>query len=319
MEMKNSNTTPGTPESNLVLVEVNGQTLTANDLNDRVEARLSQQADALKPEQVAQAIGSLRAATLHDFITATLLEGEAAARDVVPPAGELEKAMADVAGRLPAGVNLKEALSMGGVSLDDFKERLNKELRVRAMVDQELVKAPPATEEEAATFYKEQQAALETPDMVTARHILVMSDEHDDEKTKAAQRAKIDGIRGQLVGGADFETLAKEHSECPSGKEGGSLGSFGRGQMVKPFEDAAFSQAVNEIGPVVETPFGYHLVQVTGKQGGTIRPYAECKQVILDHLNKINRHRVFMALIEALKAKAVIRLDPSVEAELAKA
>lgn len=84
---------------------------------------------------------------------------------------------------------------------------------------------------------------------------------------KAAAKAKLEEIRQQLVDGkAEFAKMAEEHSSCPSGKrDGGSLGEFGRGQMVKPFEDAAFSQAVGAIGPVIETDFGYHIVKVTGK------------------------------------------------------
>ncbi len=305
-------------EENLVLVEVNGQTLSANELNDRVEAQMAQHAEEMRPDQVAGAIAHLRAGTIRDFITTVLLEGEAAARGVAPAPGELEKAMADVASRLPAGVDFKEALATSGLKLAEFQERLNKELRVRALVDQELAKAKVVTEADVETFYKEQQAVLEAPETVAARHILIMSDEQDDAKTKAAKRAKIDGLRLDLEGGADFAALAKTHSDCPSGKEGGSLGTFGRGQMVKAFEEAAFSQPLNKVGPVVETPFGFHLVEVTEKKAGYIRPFSECKPQILDHLNKVHRHEVFTAFIESLQAKATIRMDPSIEGELEK-
>ena len=306
------------PDANLVLVEVNGQTLSASELNDRVEAQMAHHAEGMRPDQVAGAIAHLRAATIRDFITTVLLEGEAAARGIVPAAGELEKAMADVASRLPSGTNFKDALAQSGLALADFQERLNKELRVRALVDQELAKARPTTEAEAETFYKEQQAVLEAPETIAARHILIMSDEQDDAKAKDVKRAKIEGIRRELEGGADFAVLAKALSDCPSGKEGGSLGTFGRGQMVKAFEEAAFSQPLNKVGPVVETPFGFHLVEVTEKNAGHIRPFSECREQILDHLNKVGRHEVFTAFIESLKVKAMIRMDPSVEGEMEK-
>jgi peptidyl-prolyl cis-trans isomerase C len=306
------------PDANLVLVEVNGQTLSANELTDRVEAQMAQHAENMRPDQVAGAIAHLRTAAIRDFITTVLLEGEAIARGIVPPPGELEKAMADVASRLPPGLKLEDALGQSGLALADFKERLTKELRVRVMVDQELAKARPATEAETETFFKEQQAVLEAPETVAARHILIMSDEQDDAKTKEVKRAKIEGIRRELEGGADFEALAKAHSDCPSGKEGGSLGTFGRGQMVKAFEEAAFTQPLNKVGPVVETPFGFHLVEVTEKNAGHIRPFSECREQILEHLNKVNRHEVFTAFVNSLQAKATIKMDPSVEGELEK-
>ncbi len=89
---------------------------------------------------------------------------------------------------------------------------------------------------------------------------------------KAEKRAKIAGIKKQLADGADFAELAKANSDCPSNQKGGDLGEFTRGQMVKAFEDAAFSQEIGKVGEIVETPFGFHLIKVTAKS-----PAAEAK------------------------------------------
>ena len=89
--------------------------------------------------------------------------------------------------------------------------------------------------------------------MVKASHILVQ-----DEETALK-------IKDQLDQGADFAVLAKQYSMCPSKENGGDLGEFGRGVMVKEFEDAAFSLGVGEISQPVKTEFGYHILMVTGK------------------------------------------------------
>ncbi len=81
--------------------------------------------------------------------------------------------------------------------------------------------------------------------------------------TNGLRRAKLEAARKQLVEGANFEDVARSVSEDPSAARGGDLGEFGRGKLVKPLEEAAFSQAVGEIGPVIETRFGYHLLKVT--------------------------------------------------------
>jgi peptidyl-prolyl cis-trans isomerase C len=104
-------------------------------------------------------------------------------------------------------------------------------------------------------------------DQVRASHILLMyagSDRSTATRSKAEAQAQIAEIATQIAGGADFADLARKHSDCPSGKSGGDLGKFGRGQMVKAFEDAAFSMAVGGTSPVIETQFGYHIVQRTG-------------------------------------------------------
>lgn len=87
---------------------------------------------------------------------------------------------------------------------------------------------------------------------VRASHILVKT------------LAEIKNLQSQLAGGATFEALAKAHSQCPSGEEGGDLGWFGRGMMVKPFEEAAFKMKVGDVSEPVQTQFGYHLIKLTG-------------------------------------------------------
>ncbi len=82
-------------------------------------------------------------------------------------------------------------------------------------------------------------------------------------RSKDDARSQIDGIKTELDGGADFAALAQQHSDCPSGQRGGDLGAFGRGQMVKEFEDTAFGLAVGDTSGVIETPFGYHIIRRT--------------------------------------------------------
>ena len=104
-------------------------------------------------------------------------------------------------------------------------------------------------------------------DQVRASHILLMyagSARSTATRSKADASSEIAQIKAQIDGGADFANLARKHSDCPSGKSGGDLGPFGRGQMVGPFEDAAFSLPVGGTSGVVETDFGYHLIRRTG-------------------------------------------------------
>ena len=103
-------------------------------------------------------------------------------------------------------------------------------------------------------------------DQVEASHILLMyegSARSNATRSKDDAMAEITRLKTEIDGGADFAQLAGEHSDCPSGSDGGSLGRFGKGQMVKAFEDAAFSLGVGETSDVIETEFGYHLIQRT--------------------------------------------------------
>ena len=86
-----------------------------------------------------------------------------------------------------------------------------------------------------------------------ARHILVPTQEQCDE------------LKKQIEGGADFAALAREHSKCPSGQQGGDLGEFGPGQMVKEFDDVVFRDEVGRTHGPVQTQFGFHLIEITNR------------------------------------------------------
>lgn len=94
------------------------------------------------------------------------------------------------------------------------------------------------------------------PAQIRASHILVATRGKDDAEAKA----EIEAIRTRIAEGADFADVAAETSDCPSGRQGGDLGAFGKGMMVPEFETAAFALEVGELSDVVETDFGYHII-----------------------------------------------------------
>jgi parvulin-like peptidyl-prolyl isomerase len=104
-------------------------------------------------------------------------------------------------------------------------------------------------------------------DMVKASHILLA---YEGAMRATATRSKdealeqIQALKAEIDGGADFGALAQEHSDCPSGSDGGNLGVFSKGQMVPEFDQAVFAMEVGDTSDVVETAFGYHLIQRTG-------------------------------------------------------
>ena len=86
-----------------------------------------------------------------------------------------------------------------------------------------------------------------------ARHILVPSQEECED------------LKGQIENGADFADIAKQHSQCPSGHQGGELGEFSPGQMVREFDQVVFSEEVGKVHGPVKTDFGYHLIEITDR------------------------------------------------------
>ena len=111
-----------------------------------------------------------------------------------------------------------------------------------------------------------------------------------------------------MAGGADFATLAKENSTCPSSQKGGDLGYFGKGQMVPAFEQAAFSLKKDEMSNVVETQFGYHIIKLTDKKGAETIAYKDAKQRIEEYLKNQKISSAVTAFLEEKRKDAKIEI-----------
>ena len=207
--------------------------------------------------------------------------------------------------RLPKEMSLDDVLKREDMTMVQLRSNLVGEIRIKLLVESVVPTNAAVSDTEVAAFYNEQKDSFVQPETVAARHILVKFDAADTNAAKVA-KVKIDGLRKQLVAGADFAKLAQANSDCPSKEKGGELGQFPRGQMVKPFEDAAFSLATNEISPVVETQFGYHLIQVTEHAMAKTNALADVKDKLVQHLKQKKQMELFETFLAKLKGETKI-------------
>ena len=160
-----------------------------------------------------------------------------------------------------------------------------------SMAINETVKAVEVTEEEMKAFYEENSQYFEKGATVSAKHILVKEEE------------KCQEILEEIVAGKVFEEAAQQYSTCPSGQKGGDLGEFGKGQMVKEFEEAAFAAEIGQVVGPVKTQFGYHLIKVEAKNEATVTPFEEVKEQIGRNLKQQKQNKAYSDKAAELKAK----------------
>jgi peptidyl-prolyl cis-trans isomerase D len=131
-------------------------------------------------------------------------------------------------------------------------------------------------------YYEENASRYTLAEERRARHILVQSDADQPAAERDKARAKAERLLAQArANPADFAKLAGENSDdTGSAEQGGDLGFFGRGAMVRPFEDAVFSMKPGEISPVIQTDFGFHIIQLTEARGGEKQPFAQVRSEI---------------------------------------
>lgn len=156
----------------------------------------------------------------------------------------------------------------------------------------EALKGIEVTEEEVKAYYDANAQQFTKGATVNAKHILT-----DSEEKCAAILESI--VKEEKT----FEDAAKESSTCPSGAKGGDLGEFGRGQMVKEFEDVAFDAEIGHVVGPVKTQFGYHLIKVEKKNEASAVPFEEVKEQIRAQLLQQKQNEAYTAKVSELKAR----------------
>jgi peptidyl-prolyl cis-trans isomerase C len=290
-----------------IAVEVDGVKLTKDQLEAEMQKKLAMLKNQIPVENLEQAKVEIRRGIVDEFIVRTLLNKEIGVKKVTATEKEIADVLETMKKQLPPGVTLDEMLKKNNIDQAKMREEIGMNIRVNKLVMQELGGKVKITDKEITDFYNKNLDKFKKPESVHARHLLVAKASGDTDKTKAEKRTKAEELRKTLVAGADFAEVAKKNSDDPSKENGGDLGTFTRGQMVKPFEDAAFSQAKNAIGPVVETDFGFHVIQVLDHQSPQVAKLdGDMKKQIQAYLESQKQQAAFDALVKRLKAGAHI-------------
>ena len=301
---------PASPDAAIpanLVVDVDGHKMTEEQLNVELNKRLLVMKDQIPKDRLQEAKANMKKRLIDDFVIRNLLVDELTRQKITATDKDVGDAVDQLKSNLPPGVTIEELMKKNQVTREQMNEDLRFGIKINKLVLASMDGKTKPTNKEINTFYQKNKDKFKMPESVHVRHILVAKAAGDDEKTKAEKKMKAEDIRKQLLGGADFAETAIKSSDCPSKQAGGDLGTFPRGQMVKPFEDAAFSQKKDEIGPVVETEFGYHVIQVLEKNSSkTMDLNNDMKEKIIAFLTQQKQQEAFDRLIKNLREKAKI-------------
>jgi peptidyl-prolyl cis-trans isomerase C len=284
---------------------VNGSVITHKELErelSRTTEQLLQMGRPISDDQLSE----MRKRTLDNLIAYELLYQESKKKGVKIAAAAVDEKVNELKKQYPDEAEFKEMLSGSDLTEADLKAYMKRGLAIEQLVDKEIVQKITVSDKEIRDYYDSNLDRFKRPEQVRASHILIKVDPEADKSEKAKARKQIETIQKKVKKGEDFEALAKEYSGCPSSAKGGDLGYFGRGQMVKPFEDAAFALQPGQVSDIVETRFGYHLIKVTDKRPPTTVPFDEVKDGIRGHLKQQQVREKVLAYVEELKGKAKV-------------
>ena len=292
------------PSPDEPLAKVNGAVITRGEIDRAVNIFLAQNRSPQKPtpDQVQQ----LHEAALEQMISAEVLYQAGKKLDLKDAEKQAEEKINESKARFPSPAEFEAALKSSGLTETELKELTRKDIIINALVEKEVADKIAISDKEAETFYKENLDKFKQEESVKASHILIGVDPKAGEEDKKKAREKAEGLLKKIKAGEDFAALAKEYSTCPSSAQGGDLGFFGKGQMVPPFENAAFAMKPGEVSDVVETQFGYHIIKVTEKKAAETTKFDEVKPKIKDYLKGQKLQQSVGDYINDLKGKMKI-------------
>lgn len=299
--------TPGDQESFVVdrIVAVVNKSVV---LQSEVETLLEEMMRAEPPPAGAnldKARAARRGEILDGLIAEKLLDEEVRKLRVDVTEAEIDRVVKNVMAENNLDEEkLKMALQRQGLSLEDYRDELKKQLTKMKIIQLKVKSRVQVTDQDVKSRLA-QRAALEANDYrVRARHILFLVPPGDDGK---AAEEKARAARARADRGEDFGALAKELSEDPGSKDrGGDLGEFGRGEMVPEFERAAYAAEPGKIVGPVKTAFGWHLIQVQGRVAVKTKSASELEEDIRRRLYEGEVEQQFKSYVDELRREAHI-------------
>ena len=279
----------GLPEQ--VLARVNQEQITVDEFDREFKELM------LEPGKEAKGtnLGDLKQAYLDQVIERKILVQEARRSGIGVSQEELNQAISEIKMDYP-GEGFGEKLGLKGMTLEEWKGRLEEKLLAEKMIRSVLHSRGEIDEKEALQYYEAHRTSFQLPQKVRARQIVVADGE------EAIQILK------RLKKGERFEKVAMEKSLGPEKANGGDLGYFSRGERPTEF-DHVFTMEVGAISEVIKSPYGYHIFKLEEKIEPRQMPFEEAKSGILQEIGQKKGEEEYQKWLKGLKEKAKVKVN----------
>jgi len=285
------------------LAEVNGTTITYDQWLKTFQNSVSRYDNNTLSAMDQPAINALKNNVLKQMINSELLYQQATKNKIKITDDEINAEIDKIKENISSPEEFDNILKTNNLTLNQLKEDIKRNLMITHIMDDTKSKVN-ITDDELKEYFKENEESFFEAEKVHARHILVETEEE-----------ALDIIRQLKEGIVDFAELAKEKSTGPSAENGGDLGFFTKGQMVKEFEDVAFALQPGEISDAVKTQFGFHIIKCEEKKDEHQSSFEESKEQINNFLRYQKENDAITKLISDLKENADVTINYDFESE----
>jgi peptidyl-prolyl cis-trans isomerase C len=296
---------PMPPQIPDVLARVNGEQIERWEFDNavkRMEARAGGPVPPDKRDEVLRGV-------LDQLVAYHLLAQESRSRKLPVADTDVDARVAEIRKGFPTEDAFKQGIAAQGLTLDQLKAQAKTSIEVSKVIDAEVNSKVSVEDPEVKGFYDQNMERFKQGDSVHAAHILIGVPQGATPEQKTEAKTKAAAVLKTIKAGGDFATLARANSQDPgSAANGGDLGFFPKGQMTPAFEEAAFKLKPGAVSPLVETPFGFHIIKVVERRAPRTAPFAEVSGQIKDFLTQGQREQKLEQFVEQVKAKGKVEI-----------
>ena len=296
------------PDPNATVVSIGDYVITEADLSVAMKPALESMGRQVPQEYLGQYVSRLRQETVEQMVVMHLFEKQIEARKIVVPDEEVESNIQEQLKVENISMDdLRGLLSSYGITLSQYKERMQQKFALQKLIDEETAGKINIEPNDVRKFYDDNIDVFNLAEQVRASHIFLGTIAAAPGADPNTAKAKAEKLLEEIRSGGDFEQIAAENSDAGAGGANGSdTGYFTRGKYPKEFEDVAFALDVNEVGDILQTPYGYHIVKVTDKKPARMQTFDEVKTDIAAELVAMQKNTFANEYLVNLKAKAKI-------------
>lgn len=291
-----------------VVARVAGQEITRDQLVSEAENARTAMLQNGMPRQATETEEFYRQA-LDQVVAGILLYEEAKDEEMTATDEEIDEQITALEDRLGEDRSLSDVLASQGMSQEDFRAQVRKSLSVQKVIDAKITPQITISDEEIQGFYESNIDRMKRPPRARVRHILLKVGPEAGEEERQTVRQEAESLRQQIAEGADFATLAEEHSDDEQSREqGGLLPWISPGQTVPAFDEAAFDLEVGKLSEVIQSPFGFHVLKVEEREPASTVPLEEVRDRIAALLRDRRTREQLHEHVTALKQEHEVEI-----------
>jgi parvulin-like peptidyl-prolyl isomerase len=288
-----------------IVAVVNNEIITLSELNTQAEPFQDRIEKGYKGKDKDRLMEETRKTVLNRMVDQILIRQEAKRLGITIKDDEINSMINEMLKRRNLTMDeFKNMLARDGLSLESYREEARGHMMRSRLATREVRSKVIITEQEIGEYYKQHREEYEGRVAVKLRQILILCPANAPAEKKREVRAEMEFILARIKSGEKFEELAAKYSPGL----GGELGFVEKGSMLQPVEEVAFGLKVGEMSGIIESPAGFHIIQILDKRGAGIKTFESVRHEIIEELTKEKSEKKFEEWIGELRKKSYVEI-----------